>query len=179
MAAILGLDFDVVRNIAAEAAENEVCAAANDNAPGQVVVSGHAGAVDRAIALAKSQGAKRALPLSVSAPFHCALMAPAAEVMAERLASVNLAPPRVPLVANVTARKVSDPDTIRSQLVAQVTGTVRWRESVLQMVADGTDTFIEIGAGKVLSGLVKRTADDVVTANLETPNDLDALAKIL
>ena len=153
MAAILGLEFDVVEAIANEAAQGDVCAAANDNAPGQIVVSGHAAAVDRAIDLAKQKGAKRAVMLSVSAPFHCALMAPAAEAMAEALAVANLLPPDPPLVANVTAMPAEDPDQIKDLLVRQVTGAVRWRESITFLRAQDVQTVIEIGVGNVLTGL--------------------------
>lgn len=177
MAALLGLDIDIVAQIVETAAEQGVCAMASDNAPGQVVVSGTKAAVDYAIDLAKEAGAKRALPLTVSAPFHCSLMAPAAEVMARELAEIAIAPPRVPLVANVTANPVSDPSTIQSLLVEQVTSMVRWRESVARMVSEGVDTFVEIGAGKTLSGLAKRIDRNVTIRNLETPQDLEAFAK--
>jgi [acyl-carrier-protein] S-malonyltransferase len=156
MAAILGLDIDAVEAIAAEAAGTEVCAAANDNDPAQVVVSGHAGAVARAVDLAKDRGAKRAVMLPVSAPFHCALMQPAADAMAEALAGVEIVAPAVPLVGNVTARPETDPAAIRENLVAQVTGRVRWRESVAAMAANGVTETWEIGAGKALSGMVRR-----------------------
>jgi [acyl-carrier-protein] S-malonyltransferase len=156
MAAILGLDIDAVEALAAEAAGAEVCAAANDNDPAQVVVSGHAGAVARAVDLAKDRGAKRAVMLPVSAPFHCALMKPAADAMAEALAGVEIVAPAVPLVGNVTARPETDPAAIRENLVAQVTGRVRWRESVAAMAANGVTETWEIGAGKALSGMVRR-----------------------
>jgi [acyl-carrier-protein] S-malonyltransferase len=156
MAAILGLDFDAVRAVAAEAAEGEVCAAANDNDPGQVVVSGHRGAVARAVEIAAAHGARRAVTLPVSAPFHCALMQPAAEAMAAALAEVEIAPPRVPLVANVTAAAVTDPEEIRGLLVRQVTAPVRWRESVGWMAARGVTEMWEIGTGKALSGMARR-----------------------
>ncbi len=156
MAAILGLDIDAVEALAAEAAGAEVCAAANDNDPAQVVVSGHAGAVARAVDLAKDRGAKRAVMLPVSAPFHCALMQPAADAMAEALAGVEIVAPAVPLVGNVTARPETDPAAIRENLVAQVTGRVRWRESVAAMAANGVTETWEIGAGKALSGMVRR-----------------------
>jgi [acyl-carrier-protein] S-malonyltransferase len=156
MAAILGLDIDAVEALAAEAAGAEVCAAANDNDPAQVVVSGHAGAVARAVDLAKDRGAKRAVMLPVSAPFHCALMQPAADAMAEALAGVEIASPAVPLVGNVTARPETDPAAIRENLIAQVTGRVRWRESVAAMAANGVTETWEIGAGKALSGMVRR-----------------------
>jgi [acyl-carrier-protein] S-malonyltransferase len=179
MAALLGLDFQPVDEIAREAAGAEVCDVANDNGPGQVVVSGHAAAVQRAVALAQGRGARRAVMLAVSAPFHCGLMLPAARAMEEALAGVTLAPPAVPLVSNVEAAPVSGPDAIRDGLVRQVTGTVRWRESVARMAADGVDTFVEVGAGKVLTGLVKRIAGGARTANFGQPSDLDALRPLL
>lgn len=174
MAALLGLDFARATEVAAEAAQGEVCQAANDNDPAQVVVSGHRGAVERALAIAKEKGAKRALLLPVSAPFHCALMAPAAAVMAEALAAVTIAAPVVPVVANVRAEAVSDPDLIRTLLVEQVTGSVRWRESVLWMEAAGATEFWEIGAGKALSGMIKRIASGAVTRAVGTPEDVAA-----
>jgi len=172
MAALLGLDFATATEVAAEAAQGEVCQAANDNDPAQVVVSGHKAAVERALDLAKARGAKRALLLPVSAPFHCALMQPAADVMAEALAGVTLRAPKVPLVANVRAEAVSDPDLIRALLVEQVTGAVRWRESVAWMAAQGVTEFWEIGAGKALSGMVKRIARDSITRAISLPEDL-------
>ncbi|MCA1298653.1 ACP S-malonyltransferase [Stappia indica] len=175
MAALLGLDFETAEKVAAEAAGDEVCQAANDNAPGQVVVSGHKGAVERAIAIAQEHGARRAVLLPVSAPFHCSLMAPAADVMAEALAAVELKAPVVPLVANVLAGPVTDPDEIRKLLVQQVTGTVRWRESVGFMAAEGVDTAFEIGTGKVLTGMVKRIARGVTGIAVNTPEDVDLL----
>jgi [acyl-carrier-protein] S-malonyltransferase len=177
MAAILALDFDAVAAIAAEAAQGEVCAAANDNAPGQVVVSGHKAAVERAIALATEKGARRAVMLPVSAPFHCALMAPAAEVMAGALAAARVNAPVVPVVANVKAQAVSDPDEIRDLLVRQVTGTVRWRESVQWMKAQGVERLVEAGAGKVLSGLAKRIDGDLSAVSLNTPADIEAFLR--
>jgi [acyl-carrier-protein] S-malonyltransferase len=175
MAALLGLDLDAATAVAAEAARDEVCDVANDNGPGQVVVSGHKAAVERVVALAKERGAKRAVLLPVSAPFHCALMAPAAEAMREALRHVALAAPAAPLVANVEARPLSDPDAIRDALVRQVTGTVRWRESVLHMAGEGVDAFVEVGAGKVLTGLVKRLAPDAVASAVGAPADVAAL----
>ena len=179
MAAILGLDFDEVAKIAADAAEGpdgkEVLAAANDNSPGQVVVSGTAAAVQRAIALATERGAKRALPLPVSAPFHCALMQPAAAAMEKALALAQIRPPSVPLVANITAAAITAPDDIRRLLVEQVTGTVRWRESVLWMKEQGITEMIEIGAGKVLAGLVKRIDKDIAAESVGTPTQIEAL----
>lgn len=177
MAAILALDYDAVATIAAEAAQGDVCAAANDNAPGQVVVSGHKAAVERAIALATEKGARRAVMLPVSAPFHCALMAPAAEVMAEALAQARIAAPVVPVVANVKAAAVSDPAEIRELLVQQVTGTVRWRESVLWMKAQGVERLVEAGAGKVLAGLAKRIDGDLAAVSLNSPADIEAFLK--
>lgn len=177
MAAILALDYEAVAAIAAEAAGDEVCAAANDNAPGQVVVSGHKAAVERAMALATEKGARRAVLLPVSAPFHCALMAPAAEVMAAALAEARIQTPVVPLVANVKAAAVSDPDEIRDLLVRQVTGTVRWRESVQWMKAQGVERLVEAGAGKVLAGLTKRIDGDLTALSLNTPADIEAFLK--
>ena len=175
MAALLGLDFAAATEVAAEAAQGEVCQAANDNDPAQVVVSGHRGAVERALDIAKAKGAKRAILLPVSAPFHCALMAPAAEVMAGALASVVISRPVVPVVANVRAEAVSDPDLIRQLLVEQVTGSVRWRESVLWMQSAGVAEYWEIGAGKALSGMIKRIASGAVTRAVGTPEDIVAV----
>ena len=174
MAALLGLNFEQAAEVAAEAAQGEVCQAANDNDPGQVVVSGHRGAVERALEIAKARGAKRALLLPVSAPFHCALMQPAAGVMAEALAGVSIHAPKVPVVVNVRAEAVTEPDRIRALLVAQVTGSVRWRESVLWMEGAGVTEFWEIGAGKALSGMIKRTATGAVTRSVGTPEDVAA-----
>jgi [acyl-carrier-protein] S-malonyltransferase len=175
MAAILGLDFATVTEIAAAASRADCCAAANDNDPAQVVVSGHKEAVERAMELAKARGAKRALMLPVSAPFHCALMQPAADAMAEALADVAIQAPAVPLVANVRASAVSNPDEIRALLVEQVTGSVRWRESVAFMAAEGVTDFWEIGAGKALSGMVRRIAKDASVRAIGTPDDITAL----
>ncbi|NQZ73373.1 MAG: ACP S-malonyltransferase [Dinoroseobacter sp.] len=175
MAALLGLDFETARAVAAEAAQGEVCQAANDNDPSQVVVSGHKAAVERACELAKEKGAKRALLLPVSAPFHCALMQPAADVMEEALGTVTLNAPRVPLVANVRAEAVHDADTIRSLLVEQVTGSVRWRESVAYMAAQGVTEIWEVGAGKALSGMIKRVDRSVATKAIGTPADVAAV----
>lgn len=175
MAAILGLDFDAVAAIAAESAGDEVCQAANDNDPAQVVISGHKGAVERAMALAKERGAKRALPLPVSAPFHCALMQPAAAVMAEALAAVVISKPAVPVVVNVRAEAVEEPDRFRDLLIAQVTGSVRWRESVQWMERAGVTDYWEIGAGKALSGMIKRIASGAETRAIGTPGDVAAL----
>lgn len=178
MAAILGLDLEDVRAIAAEAAAGGgVCEAANDNAPGQVVVSGAKAAVERACDLAKAKGAKRALLLPVSAPFHCALMQPAADAMAEALAGVAVAAPAVPVVTNVTAAPESDPEAIKALLVRQVTGAVRWREGVVAMADAGIETLVECGAGKVLTGLAKRIDKRLSGRALNTPADIDAFLK--
>jgi len=174
MAALLGLDLAAATAVAEEAAAGEVCQAANDNDPAQVVISGHRVAVERAVAIAKERGAKRALMLPVSAPFHCALMQPAAEAMQAALAEVEIAAPRVPLVANVRAEAVSDPDTIRALLVEQVTGAVRWRESVAWMAGQGVTAFWEIGAGKALSGMIRRIAKEAETRAIGTPEDVAA-----
>jgi [acyl-carrier-protein] S-malonyltransferase len=174
MAAILGLEFDAVAAVAAEAAQGEVCQAANDNGGGQVVISGHKAAVERACELAKAKGAKRAIPLPVSAPFHCALMQPAADAMAEALSKVAVRAPVVPVVANVLAAPITDPAEIVRRLVEQVTGTVRWRECVAAMAGAGVTTFYEIGSGKVLSGLVKRIADGATGTAIGTPDDVAA-----
>jgi len=174
MAALLGLDFATAAEVAAEAAQGEVCQAANDNDPAQVVVSGHRGAVERALEIAKARGAKRALLLPVSAPFHCALMQPAADAMAAALSGVTLLAPRVPLVANVRADAVTDPETIRTLLVEQVTGSVRWRESVLWMESHGVTDAWEIGAGKTLSGMIKRIAPGISTRAIGLPADVAA-----
>ncbi len=179
MAALLDAELAQAQAIAAEAAQGEVCEAANDNAPGQVVVSGHKTAVERAMALAKEQGIRRAVLLPVSAPFHCALMEPAARAMAEALAETTLLPPKVPLVANVTATATSEPDTIRQLLVQQVTGTVRWRESVLFMKTQGVTALVEIGTGKVLSGLVRRIDKELTGLSVGTPDGIEAFLKTL
>jgi [acyl-carrier-protein] S-malonyltransferase len=175
MAAILGLDFATVDRIAREAGGEGVVQAANDNDPGQVVISGHKEAVERAAAAMKEAGAKRALMLPVSAPFHSVLMQPAAAVMANALAGVDIQPPAVPLVANVRAEAVTEPGAIRRLLVEQVTGTVRWRESIANMAAAGVTEFWEIGAGKALSGMIKRIAKDAVVRNVGAPADIAAL----
>ncbi len=179
MAALLGLDLDQACEIADLAAESEVCSTANDNAPGQVVVSGDKPAVERAIKLAAERGARRAILLPVSAPFHCALMEPAAREMAEALAAVALSPPAVPLVANVTATAVDDPDTIRRLLVDQVTGLVRWRESVVFMKDRGVDRVVELGAGRVLSGLARRIDRDLSASSVGTPAEIETFLKML
>ena len=175
MAALLGLDFATASEVAAEAAQGDVCEAANDNDPAQVVVSGHRAAVERALDIAKARGAKRALLLPVSAPFHCALMQPAADAMAQALADVAISAPRVPLVANVRAAAAQDADDIRALLVAQVTGRVRWRESVQWMEAQGASEFWEIGAGKALSGMIKRIASGATTRAVGTAADVAAV----
>jgi len=178
MAALLGADLELAEKIAEAAARGEVCTVANDNDPGQVVLSGHKGAIDRAIAMAKEMGAKRAVPLPVSAPFHCPLMQPAAEAMRDALSYIVVEQPVVPVYANVTAAPVTDPDAIRSLLVDQVTGMVRWRETISEMVEAGVGEFIELG-GKVLGPMVKRTAPDVKVTSVVTIDDVEALAKEL
>jgi [acyl-carrier-protein] S-malonyltransferase len=188
MAALLGLDVGDVQELAQAAAagnpadpaaEPGVCVAANDNAPGQVVVSGHRRAVERAIALASDRGAKRAIMLDVSAPFHCPLMQPAADQMAEALARTDIAPPRVPVVTNVSARGESDPDTLRNLLVEQVTAMVRWREDVLYLKTAGVDTLVELGAGKVLTGLTRRIDRELTGVAIGTPSDVEAFLSSL
>ena len=179
MAALLGLDFDAVTEVATEAAQGDVCQAANDNDPGQVVVSGHKAAVERAVDIAKVRGAKRAVLLPVSAPFHCALMAPAADKMAEALANTTISAPAVPVVANVRAEAISDPDTIRQLLVEQVTGSVRWRESVQWMAANGVTDVWEIGAGKALSGMIRRIEKTINCTAVGTSEDAKAAAASL
>ena len=174
MAALLGLDYEAAAAVAAEAAQGEVCQAANDNGGGQVVVSGNKTAVERAVEIAKMKGAKRAMLLPVSAPFHCALMQPAAEVMADALSKVQVKAPVVPVVSNVRATALSDPAEIVKALVAQVTGTVRWRECVAYMAAGGVTQFYEVGAGKVLSGLVRRIAEGAAAVAVGTPDDVAA-----
>jgi len=175
MAALIGLDFDAAVEVAAEAARSQVCQAANDNGGGQVVVSGDKAAVERAVEIAKGRGARRAMMLPVSAPFHCALMQPAADAMAEALAKVAVKPPAVPVVANVLVQPISDPGEIVRALVAQVTGTVRWRETIAFMAGEGVTKFYEIGAGKVLSGLVKRIAEEASGVAIGTPADVAAV----
>jgi [acyl-carrier-protein] S-malonyltransferase len=180
MAALLGLDYETGCSVAAEATaasgKNEICEIANDNGGGQVVASGTKKAIDQAIEIAKGKGARRAMLLSVSAPFHCALMQPAADAMQDALSYVVVAAPAVPLYANVTAQPVSDPDTIRNQLVEQVTGMVRWRESIANMAAAGVNQFVELG-GKVLGPMVKRIAPDAQVSSIITIDDIEALAK--
>jgi len=183
MAALLGVEMEMAQEICAEAAMGpgglEVIGCANDNGGGQVVISGAKGAVERAIEIAKTKGVKRAMLLPVSAPFHCALMAPAADAMAEAFANMPPRAPIVPLIANVSAAKVTDPSEIRDLLVAQVTATVRWRESVQEMVSLGVNSFVELGTGKVLAGLVKRIAPDAATMSVGSPADIEALLKVL
>jgi [acyl-carrier-protein] S-malonyltransferase len=174
MAALLGLELDAAKAVAAEAAQGEVCQAANDNGGGQVVVSGNKPAVERAVEIAKAKGARRAMMLQVSAPFHCALMQPAADAMAEALGRTNVKRPSVPVVANVLAQPISDPKEIVKSLVAQVTGTVRWRECAAYMAGQGVTTFYEVGAGKVLTGLLKRIADGATGTAIGTPEDVAA-----
>ncbi len=176
MAALLGADLPMARRIAEAAAQGEICTIANDNDPGQVVLSGNAGAIDRAVAMAKEMGAKRAVLLPVSAPFHCPLMQPAAEAMRDALSYVVVSAPAVPVFANVTARPENDPDTIRGLLVDQVTAMVRWRESIANMAAAEVDEFVELG-GKVLGPMVKRTAPDANAVSVVTIADVEALAK--
>ena len=174
MAALLGMDFEAAREVALEAAQGDVCEAANDNDPGQVVVSGHRAAVERAVEIAKARGAKRALLLPVSAPFHSSLMAPAAAVMAQALDNVQVLQPLVPLIANVSASAVTDPLQIKALLVQQVTGSVRWRESVLWMAQAGVTEVWEIGAGKALSGMVRRCVKEIECRAIGAPEDVVA-----
>jgi len=176
MAALLGADLQLAQKIAEAAAQGEVCTVANDNDPSQVVISGHKGAIDRAIEMARDMGAKRAVPLPVSAPFHCPLMQPAAEAMRDALSYVVVQEPAAPVFANVTAQPESDPDTIRNQLVEQVTGMVRWRESVVNMFDAGVHEFVELG-GKVLGPMVKRIVPDAKVTSVVTIEDVEALAK--
>ncbi len=188
MAALLGTELEPAEAICADAAvlvredgteERQVVEPANDNGGGQVVISGHRAAVERAVELARARGVRRAMLLPVSAPFHCALMAPAADVMADALGAADLRPPEVPLVANVSAERATDPDEIRGLLVRQVTGTVRWRETMLACTAMGVDSFMELGAGKVLSGLVRRISPDSAAASAGTPAEIEAMLRLL
>jgi [acyl-carrier-protein] S-malonyltransferase len=172
MAALIGVDIDAAKAIAAEAAAVGVCDVANDNGGGQVVLSGAKAAVERAVDIAKAQGVKRAMMLPVSAPFHCALMQPAADVMAAALSTVSVKAPRVPLMANVLAKPIEDPADIVGALIRQVTGLVRWRESIAFMASAGVATFYEVGAGKVLAGLIKRIADTSGVSSIGTPDDI-------
>jgi [acyl-carrier-protein] S-malonyltransferase len=174
MAALLGVGIEAAEKVAAEAAQGDVCQIANDNDPTQIVLSGHKSAIDRVAEIGKKYGVRRAVPLPVSAPFHCALMQPAADAMAEALGNVTVNKPVVPVIANVLAAPISDPEEIKKRLIEQVTGTVRWRESVATMAASGITDFYEIGAGKVLAGLVKRTATTANAASLGAPADIDA-----
>ena len=179
MAALLGVGKDVAEKLAAEASQGDVCQVANDNEPTQAVISGSKSAIDRAAALAKKHGVRRFIPLNVSAPFHCALMQPAADAMSEALASVEIRKPLVPVVSNVLASPIDDPADIKKRLVEQVTGTVRWRESVLAMVDQGVTDFYELGAGKVLAGLVKRVAPSVNATSIGGPSEIDAAVGLL
>jgi len=179
MAALMGVEMDVAEEIAAEAAQGEICTAANDNAPGQIVLSGATTAIERAVEIATKKGAKRSIILPVSAPFHCAMMAPAADVMADELAALLIDEPIVPVVANVTADAQSAPDEIRRLLVEQVTARVRWRESVLFMKNNGVDTLVEIGAGKVLTGLARRIDRELNSVSIQTPEDIEEFLKTL
>jgi [acyl-carrier-protein] S-malonyltransferase len=179
MAAIIGLDPDAVRRLAAAAAESEVCEVANDNGAGQIVLSGHKAAIDRAMSAAKAEGAKRTVLLPVSAPFHSSLMQPAAAEMKDALAAVEISPPIVPVISNVTASPHGGPDEIRENLVKQITATVRWRETVTWLVGQGVSRFVELGAGKVLAGLVRRIAPDAEATSAVEPDDIRALADSL
>ena len=177
MAALLGLDFDAAKAIADEAAQGDVCDVGNDNAPGQVVLSGATSAIERAVEIAKEKGARRAVPLPVSAPFHCSMLAPAADVMEKALDATEIAAPSPVLVANVTASSVQDPPIIRRRLVEQVTGMVRWHESVLYMKEQGVDTLIELGAGNVLTGLARRIDRELTGRSIQSPDDIETLLK--
>jgi len=179
MAALIGVDLAVAKEIAAEAAGEDVCTAANDNAPGQIVLSGSASAIDRAVKIAKEKGAKRSIVLPVSAPFHCELMAPAADVMSSVLAGLTLQPPVVPVVANVTAAPEEDPAVIRRLLVEQVTSRVRWRECILKMRELGVDTFVEVGTGKVLTGMIRRIDKELAGMSVQSADDIDAFISSL
>lgn len=179
MAALIGIDLDGATKLVEAAAEGDVLACANDNGAGQVVISGSKAAVDRAIARVSEFGGRKAMALAVSAPFHCPLMQPAADAMAEALSETAIASPAAPVIANVTAAPESEPDRIRQLLVDQVTGLVRWRESVERMTADGVTRFVELGAGKVLAGINKRIAKDIPTVSVGTPDDVEALVKVL
>jgi [acyl-carrier-protein] S-malonyltransferase len=179
MAALMGLDLDTVHDVARKAADSDVCQVANDNAPGQVVISGSKAAVDRAVELARERGARRSVLLPVSAPFHCELMQPAADRMAEALGEVTFKAPNVPVVVNVLARPVTEPDELRQRLVEQVTGTVRWRETVEFMAGEGITRLYEIGAGKVLSGLARRISRDIDTKSIGTAEDIAAAGEAL
>ena len=179
MTALIGADIETAEAVAKEAAQGDVCVIANDNAPGQVVLSGHKAAIDRAADIAKAKGVKRAIPLSVSAPFHCSLMQPAADAMREALANVTIRPPAVPVLANVTAQETAEPETIRRLLVEQVTSRVRWRESVAALRSLGVVTTVEAGGNKVLTGMVKRIDKELQSVTLDTPADIEAFMKVL
>ncbi len=179
MAALLGLDFEAAAEVAREAAQGDVCDTANDNAPGQVVISGHVAAIDRALEIAKVKGARRPMKLPVSAPFHCTLMAPAAEVMADALAAIEVGTPSAPLVANVSAEPTTDPDVIRRQLVEQVTTMVRWRESILYMRDQGVDRLAELGSGRVLATMTKRIDGDIAASSIGKPEDVETFLTAL
>ncbi|MBS40997.1 MAG: [acyl-carrier-protein] S-malonyltransferase [Rhodospirillales bacterium] len=174
MAALLGANIESATELAEAASEGEVCSPANDNAPDQVVISGTTGAIDRAVQLAPDFGIKRAIPLQVSAPFHCSLMAPAAAVMADALQKVTISPPLLPLVSNVSARAIQEPDTIRRNLEKQVTAMVRWRESILEMKKEGVDKVVEIGSGRVLSGLMKRIDKEISAISVSDPESIES-----
>ncbi|MDC0189963.1 ACP S-malonyltransferase [Rhodospirillales bacterium] len=173
MAALIGIDLELAKEIASEAAKGEVCVAANDNAPGQIVLSGHVGAVERAVEIGKKKGAKRSILLAVSAPFHCSLMAPAADIMAGVLGKVQLNVPKIPIVANVTAAPEKEPLDIRRLLVEQITSPVRWRESIKKMKQLGVGTFVEVGVGKVLTGMVKRIDRELKSLSIQSAEDID------
>ena len=179
MAALIGADLNASTELTQEAAEGEVCSPANDNAPDQVVISGNIRAIDRAVSLASEHGFKRAIPLQVSAPFHCNLMSPAADIMAEALQQIDINPPLVPLVSNVTAQAIHEPDTIRRNLVKQVTAMVRWRESIIQMKKNGVDRVVEIGSGKVLAGLIRRIDKEIETTSVSDPSSVESFLKSL
>jgi [acyl-carrier-protein] S-malonyltransferase len=177
MTALIGADIDVAEAVAKEAAGDDVCVVANDNAPGQVVLSGAKAAMDRVPDIAKAKGVKRTIPLSVSAPFHCSLMQPAADVMADALAKVSIRPLAVPVLSNVTAQEASEPETVRRLLVEQVTSRVRWRESMLSLRGLGVDTTVEMGGNKVLTGMMRRIDKDIQAIALDTPAEIEAFAK--
>jgi [acyl-carrier-protein] S-malonyltransferase len=179
MAALLGIELDGAQEACKEAAQGEVVAVANDNGGGQVVVSGHKGAVERTIEAAKPRGAKRGMLLPVSAPFHCPLMQPAADAMQGALAEVVIRPLAVPVLANVTAAPTAEPETVRRLLVEQVTGRVRWRESILALKGQGVETTVEMGGNKILTGMVKRIDKDLQSVTLDTPDEIEAFAKVL
>jgi len=179
MAALIGVELDQAEAFAAEAAKDGVCTAANDNAPGQVVISGDAAAVERALEIAVANGAKRSIMLQVSAPFHCALMAPAAVVMADVLSATDIIRPDIPVIANVSAAPVTDPETIARLLVEQVTSRVRWRESILRMREAGVDTVVEIGVGKILTGMTRRIDRDLIGISIQSPEDIEEFLRSL